>query len=330
MPLAAEDPPAGVPTDVLHLRAAGVSLVLDARDGFLPGVLHWGHDLGDVGPDALAALALASRPTAVTNDLDAPRRPAALLAEHAHGWNGRPGVAGSRAGRGWSPLFTLTGFTVTPDGAGGARLVAEGADAVAGLDVQLEVELLASGLVRQRGTLRATADGAYGLDGLLLTLPVPPVATELFDLAGRWGRERSPQRLPFVVGVHSRENRRGRAGPDAPLILAAGTAGFDTRSGEVWAVHVAWSGNHVTHAERLSTGEAVLGGGELLLPGEIVLSAGASYTSPWVYAAHGTGLDAIAARFHTYLRARPNHPRRPRPVVCNTWEAVYFDHDLAG
>jgi alpha-galactosidase len=327
-PLTAEDPPAGVPTDVLHLRAAGVSLVLDARDGFLPGVLHWGHDLGDVGPDELAALAFASRPTAVQNDIDEPRRPGALLAEHAHGWNGRPGVAGSRAGRGWSPLFTLTGLTVTSEDAGGARLVAEGADDVAGLAVELEVELLASGLVRQRGTLRATTDGAYGLDGLLLTLPVPPVATELFDLAGRWGRERSPQRLPFVVGVHSRENRRGRTGPDAPLILAAGTAGFDTRSGEVWAVHVAWSGNHVTYAERLSTGEAVLGGGELLLPGEIVLAAGESYTSPWVYAAHGTGLDAIAARFHTHLRARPNHPRRPRPVVCNTWEAVYFDHDL--
>ena len=154
------------------------------------------------------------------------------------------------------------------------------------------------------------------------------MATELFDLAGRWGRERSPQRLPFVVGVHSRENRRGRTGPDAPLILAAGTAGFDTRRGEVWAVHVAWSGNHVTYAERLSTGFAVLGGGELLLPGEITLAAGESYTGPWVYAAHGIGLDGLAARFHTHLRARPHHPRRPRPVVMNTWEAVYFDHDL--
>jgi alpha-galactosidase len=318
---------AGVPTDVLHLRAAGVSLVLDARDGFVPAVLHWGHDLGDVGPDELAALAQAVRPTAVPNDLDDPRRAPALLPQHALGWNGRPGLAGSRSGRGWSPLFTLTGVTVTSEDEGG-RVVAEGADDVAGLAVRIEVELLPSGLVRQRATITASADGAYAVDGLVLTLPVPPVATELFDLAGRWGRERSPQRLPLVVGVHSRENRRGRTGPDAPLVLAAGTAGFDTRSGEVWAVHVAWSGNHVTYAERLSTGEAVLGGGELLLPGEIVLAMGESYTGPWLYAAHGIGLDAVAARFHTYLRARPTHPRAPRPVVCNTWEAVYFDHDL--
>jgi alpha-galactosidase len=328
MSLAAEAPPAGVPTDVLHLRAAGVSLVLDTRRGVLPAVLHWGHDLGPTTADDLDSLALAGVPSAVPNDLDEAQPFGSLLPEHASGWNGRPGLAGSRAGRGWSPRLALTGRDAAVDPAGGGRVVATGTDDVAGLVVRIEVELLPSGLVRQRATVTSTADGGYEVGGLALTLPVPPVATELFDLAGRWGRERAPQRLPFVVGVHSRENRRGRTGPDAPLVLAAGTAGFDTRQGEVWAVHVAWSGNHVTYAERLSTGFAVLGGGELLLPGEVVLAAGESYTGPWVYGAHGVGLDALAARFHTHLRARPHHPRRPRPVVLNTWEAVYFDHDL--
>ena len=55
----------------------------------------------------------------------------------------------------------------------------------------------------------------------------------------------------------------------------------------------------------------MLGGGELLLPGEVALAAGESYTGPWIYGAHGVGLDGIAARFHTHLRARPHHPRRP-------------------
>ncbi|WP_328508097.1 alpha-galactosidase [Streptomyces sp. NBC_00391] len=36
----------------------------------------------------------------------------------------------------------------------------------------------------------------------------------------------------------------------------------------------------------------------------------------------------MSARFHDHLRARPGHPHRSRPVVLNTWEAVYFDHDL--
>ncbi|KRE81000.1 hypothetical protein ASG77_03495 [Arthrobacter sp. Soil762] len=38
-------------------------------------------------------------------------------------------------------------------------------------------------------------------------------------------------------------------------------------TGEVWAVHTAWSGNHQHYAERVFTGEQLLGGGELLLPG---------------------------------------------------------------
>lgn len=321
------------PERAVQLRAAGVSLVLVVRDGELPAVVHWGHDLGDLTAEELAALAVAGVPATVPNDLDDPTPYGALLPEHSSGWNGRPGLVGSRSGRGWSPQFVLTGFHSTADPAGGGRVVATGADETAGLAVTIEVELLPSGLVRQRAAVTSTGGAvgggeAYTVDGLALTVPVPPVATELFDLAGRWGRERSPQRKPFVVGVHSRENRRGRTGPDAPLILAAGTAGFDTRRGEVWAVHVAWSGNHVTYAERLSTGFAVLGGGELLLPGEIMLAAGESYTGPWIYAAYGTGLDAVAARFHTHLRARPHHPRHPRPVVMNTWEAVYFDHDL--
>jgi alpha-galactosidase len=312
--------------DVVHLRAAGVGLVLEASGGRLPAVLHWGHDLGELGAADLAALQDVAVPGTVPNDLDEAARLGTVLPEHSAGWNGRPGLAGSRSGRGWSPLFALTGFDATPDPAGGGRVVATGSDDDAGLTVRIEIELLPSGLLRQRATVTAT--DPYEVEGLALTLPVPPVATELFDLAGRWGRERSPQRLPFVVGVHSRENRRGRTGPDAPLILAAGTAGFGTRDGEVWAVHVAWSGNHVTYAERLSSGAAVLGGGELLLPGEVALAPGETYTGPWVYAAHGVGLDGVAARFHTFLRARPQHPRRPRPVVCNTWEAVYFDHDL--
>ena len=45
-------------------------------------------------------------------------------------------------------------------------------------------------------------------------------------------------------------------------------------------------------------------------------------------AASQGGLDDLAAQFHGYLRAQPAHPRPPRPVNLNVWEAVYFRHDL--
>ena len=111
---------------------------------------------------------------------------------------------------------------------------------------------------------------------------MPSVARDLFDLAGRWGRERSPQRREFTVGTHLREGRKGRTGADAATVLHAGVPGFTFGAGEVWGVHVGWSGNHTHYAERLSTGEQVLGGGELLLPGEVVLGP-VSYTHLDVY-----------------------------------------------
>jgi alpha-galactosidase len=166
---------------------------------------------------------------------------------------------------------------------------------------------------------------------LSCALPIPAHATELLDLSGRWCRERHPQRHPLPLGSWVRESRRGRTGHDATLGLLAGTPGFGSRHGEVWAVHVAWSGNHLSYAERWPSGEGVLGGGELLLPGEVELAPGEEYATPWVYAAWSPrGLDGVAAAFHGHLRARPGHPGpdRPRPVVLNTWEAVYFDHDL--
>jgi alpha-galactosidase len=158
---------------------------------------------------------------------------------------------------------------------------------------------------------------------------VPGVAREVLDLTGRWCRERSPQRRPLGHGAWRREGRHGRTGHDAPLLLVAGTPGFGFRSGEVWGAHLGWSGDAATWAERLADGTAVLGAAELLQPGEVRLEPGAEYATPWLYAAYSDrGLDGLSAALHTYIRARPGHPPRPRPVVLNTWEAVYFDHRL--
>ena len=157
---------------------------------------------------------------------------------------------------------------------------------------------------------------------------MPAEASELLDFAGRWGRERVPQRSPFRVGTHLRENRHGRTGADSAYLLHAGTPGFGFADGQVYAVHAAWSGNHVHYAERTFNGDRVLGGGELLLAGEVRLATGERYTSPWLYGAFGIGLDAIARRFHAHLRSRPRPVSADRPITLNVWEAVYFDHDL--
>jgi len=312
---------------VIHLRAGGCSLLLDDPDrgtGW-PGVVHWGADLGDLELPALARLAEAQVPPVAAAQADRPLA-RSLLPAYAAGFPGVPALEGHRGGVDFSPRLDLDQVEVD-----GSRVLVRGGDAGAGLTMRSELELTPSGLLRLRHTVRNTGATPYELTGLLGSLPLPAQAGELLDLTGRWTRERHPQRHPFAVGRWARENRRGRTGHDATIGLLAGTPGFGFRSGEVWALHVGWSGNHQTYAERLPSGQAVLGGGELLLPGEVMLQPGEEYATPWLFAAYsGRGMDGISAAFHGWLRSRPSHPRpdRPRPVVLNTWEAVYFDHDL--
>lgn len=324
-----------VGSELVHLRAAGTSLLLDLRDGGLPHVIHFGADLGELDPGQLVAVADAVVP-AVANSALERSVPVRLVPERADGWRGRPGLDGWRgrevedapdAESGWSPSFRLEpgGVTLRACGVGvSAR------DEVAGLQLSCELDLHPSGVLQSRYSLTNIGAGSYHLERLAcLVLPVGAQATELLDLTGRWCRERHPQRHPLAQGTWSREGRHGRTGHDATLVLVAGVPGFGDRHGEVWGLHLGWSGDHATWAERLPDGHTTLGAAELLNPGEVALSAGETYAAPPAFAVHSSdGLDGISRAFHAYLRARPGHPVRPRPVVLNTWEAVYFDHRL--
>ncbi|MFJ4165351.1 alpha-galactosidase [Microbacterium sp. NPDC089698] len=321
----------------IALEAGGVALVLDIRDGGLPVVVHWGAPCGPLDDASFEALALAGVFPDAGSEVDAVV-PVSVLPELARGWNGTPGISGSRDGAHWSPLFRVTAVAI--DGvdaagssagrrgrvlsAGPAAVRVEAADAEAGLVLVLEIELTGSGVVRMRAAVRNAAGDVYRVDELLPSLPVPLEADEALDFAGRWAVERVPQRRRLGVGAHRRENRRGRTGLGAAMALIVGRHGFDFSSGEVWGIHVGWSGNHVHQVERVAEGRQVLAGGELLLPGEGRLAPGEEYTSPWLYGFYGWGLDALAVQSHRMMRARPQHPRTVRPVTLNVWEAVYF------
>ena len=111
--------------------------------------------------------------------------------------------------------------------------------------------------------------------------------------------------------------------------MVAGEPGFGFRRGEVWALHVAWSGNHRTLAESTSSGVRLLAGGEVLLPGRGPARCRRVLREP-------VGLRVVRRRARRHVRAVPRLPPQPSaapdvargPVTLNTWEAVYFDQDL--
>ncbi|MCI1787619.1 MAG: alpha-galactosidase [Actinomyces sp.] len=335
---------APVRADIVHLRAGGTSLVIQAPHAQAPEVLHWGKDLGAISASVLRTLSVA---TEEPYDGNAPNEPlqVGVIPLSSTGWMGRPGLVGHRSGgRDWAPhlrtsstVVEAADIVVEATTAGGDLAVASGgagrvsytlADEDAGLSVRILFELLDTGLVRARAKVGNTGADDYDLDEVALAFPLPLEADEILDFSGRWGREREPQRLPVRLGCHLHEGRHGRTGFDAPMMLFCGESGFGFAHGRVWGLHVACSGNHRTWVERCHNGRQVIGGGELLLPGEVSLGPGETYTTPWIYLQSGDGLDEVARRLHRWERSLPSHPDPDRPVTMNVWEAVYFDHNL--
>jgi len=308
----------------LAISAAGTTLCFGLADGAAPSLSYWGRTPdGDLAAfaDALAATEDGGK---THSGPDAPRR-VPLVPGQAESWPGTPGLEARRGIRAVFPRLVLeTSESATPSGV--TMLLV---DADEGLRLELGYDLDAHGVLRVVGELQNTGDEPLVLDALRLRLPVPGRAAELLDFTGRWGAERHPQRSLLTDGTRRRAARHGRPGHDSPTLLVVGVPGFGFRHGEVWAMHLAWSGDSEYLVERLSTGAGVLGsmlgGGENLMAGEISLAPGESYRTPdAVFVRSDDGLDGLSAQLHASLRARAAHPSRPRPLVLNTWEAVFF------
>jgi alpha-galactosidase len=324
---------------VLYFRSAGVSLAIDVQPS-LPRILHWGRDLGALDRNGLDALRDTGSSAILNNAPDVPRV-FSIWPSEREGWSGTPAQSGHAGGRATTPRPILESYehAFFGDATGGTATFTL-ADSVGGLRSIVRYHLDEAGILAVDVTMQRdvsldprSAGEPYALGGLLTFVPIPERADEIVDFTGKWIRERSPQRIPLAYGGHRRESRRGKPGHDSAFLSMVGTSGFGFRHGEIWAMHVAWSGNQQTVVERLPEGAgahtAVLAGGELLSPGEILLGEADRYVAPTVlFAWSERGIDGIAGRFHERLRARPRHPLAPRPLVLNTWEAVYFDHDL--
>lgn len=188
------------------------------------------------------------------------------------------------------------------------------------------LQLSKAGLARQAMSV-VNGGGPLSVDRVELGFPLPATATEILSTTGHHLHERRPQRQHFTVGRFEKKSMAGRPDFDGTLFLAAGTPGFGFEQGDVYVAHLGWSGNAVMSAERLPYTTGLLGGGELLYGGEVTLDKGGAYETPWLYGSFGNGLNEVSARFHAFVRAcHPNLAHKPRPVLLNTWEAVYFNH----
>jgi len=311
---------------LVHLSAAGTSLVVDVGGG-VPIIGHWGATLVDpIGPD----LASATERITVHGGLDVVA-PCSMVPQHAEGWQGRPGLQGHRrAGRDWAPRFSTTRLLrCDGDAAGnGGVIETESFDDVAGLVLRASIELTPHGALRTSLRVLNVSSTRWLLSSLVVTLPLPARASDVISLDGRWAREFQQNRRSLETGAITVENRTGRTSHEHPPLVVACEPGTREWSGSAWAAHLAHSGNHSWFVEVLPDGRRYVQLGELVAPGELCLEPGDEYATPTVVAAHSSrGLTPMSWVMHRDLRSRAPRPTT-RKVLVNTWEAVYFAHNL--
>ena len=308
--------------NVFALSASGSAVVIDLTSGS-PSILHWGADLGSI--QSTNDLLKAVTDPVPHADLDAPIKPG-LWRENSMGFLGRPALLGHRAGKDWSTKFEITGAKQSAN-----TVIVKAADINAGLEIEATFELNQFGVLLVSQTITNTGASDFEVTEFNTWLPLPERVSESLDYSGAWIKERQPQRREIQTGTWAREVREGRSSHDYTIAQLAMTKGASYQQGEVWSVGLLWSGNSRHLIERQPTGRTAIAAGELLLPGEMILQPGESYSAPAVAAAYSAeGIDGITDRHYRWLRSRANHPTniKPRPLTLNVWEAVYFNHNL--
>ena len=299
------------------LSSVTSSLLIEVVNGALV-IRHWGAPILGENHD----IAAASRVSIANSSWDEPQLPG-IMRESARGFLGRPALSGHRNGKAWSTKFEVTDFHHQ-----GNHCAVTLRDFHAELEVAVTFDLDVFGVLIQKATVKNIGDSDYVLNEFISWLPLPQEATQTLDFAGRWSNERQPQRRDIHIGTWVRESREGRSGHNFSIADIALTAQTSFQSGSAWATSIAWSGNSHYLVERGFDGQQAIGAGELLLAGEVILKANEIYEAPALFAVYSNeGLDGVSAAFHSHLRARVIHPKRPRPLTLNMWEALYFDHD---
>lgn len=309
---------------VVRLDGGGQTLLLAVRAG-RPYLDYWGAGL-PAGAEIRLDPRLFER--AVPHGMLDVGEAADLLPEAGHGFTGTPAVALSRSDGRFITQARVVAVEASP-----SRCRMTLADPLAGVEFSSDISVdEATGVAGFRLAIRNTGEDGLRVDWVSpVALPTPH--DELLVFGGRWAREFAAHRVRLHAGMWSSEGRTGRTSHHAPPFLVVGEPGFDEDRGEVLGLHLAWSGDHRLLAERLRDGRVQLQAAELFWPGEVTLPPHGEYWSPVIYAARSDeGLNGLSDRLHPFVRrtilgGRLQH--RPRPVHFNTWEAVYFRHELA-
>lgn len=300
----------------IHIKTKSSSVIINTTP--VAELVYWGGVI-DENSDLFSLFDKPRGHVRLQQDI-----PVSFLPENGRGFFSSPGIEGHRLGYDWSPVFKTHKIEAKNN-----RIVIISIDETAQLLVKTEVELNEYDILSIRNTLKNLSAESYYLNRLSVTIPLPEKSHDLMSFGGCWLQEFKSHRINISHGTYKQENYRGRTSHEYFPGLITGTNGFSENQGEVWGVHLAWSGNHRMQYSVRSDSSRFIQAEALYFPGEIILSENEEVSTPWVYAGYGgCGLNSMSHHFHDFIRERVITFDKPRPVHLNTWEGIYFSHNV--
>ncbi|MBQ0959759.1 alpha-galactosidase [Ideonella sp. 4Y11] len=314
------------PAEFLVLHGRDSSLVIEHHTDEGPLWRYWGPRLADGSTPGLPLRESRPLPSFML-DHD---QPLTVMPGFGVGWFGQSALLAHRDGRDFSLAFQRAEVHWREPSRALELLLH---DDTARLQARLTLSLDAHDVLRVQTTLSNLGDAPLEIQWLAAaTLPLPAEANAVRSFAGQHNHEFLLQADALSRSTWRRESRRGRTSHDNWPGAVVTTPGATEHQGLVFGAHLAWSGNHQQSIEWLHDGSYQWQLGEWLAPGEVLLAPGASLSTPEVVASLSTaGLNGLAANFHAELRRRlpwKGGRMKPRPVHLNTWEGLYFNHQL--
>lgn len=162
-----------------------------------------------------------------------------------------------------------------------------------------------------------------------MSLEFPAEEYELLSLYGTHAKEGNIQRFPLHYGVQRLESVRGSSSPQHHPFFALMKPETNNIQGKVWAGHLIYSGNFLAQVEKDQFGNirAQLG----IHPDTFCwkLLPGAIFETPQAVLNYSDeGLNGMRENFHwlyQYHLIPERFGKRMRPVLLNSWEAMYYD-----
>lgn len=167
------------------------------------------------------------------------------------------------------------------------------------------------------------------LKAMSLQLDLPDDQFDFIHFSGAWLRERQLYRTALRPGLQSIDSLRYSSSPQNNPFFILSRKHTTEESGEVYGFNLVYSGNFQNSIEvdHFDTTRVLVGVNPVEF--EYLLEPQMSFVTPEAIMSYSAqGMNALSQQLAIFYRehlVNPRFAKRPRPIVLNSWETMYFN-----